>query len=211
LLAGVRFVRDRPVVLGAISLDLFAVLFGGATALLPAFASTIFAVGPTGLGVLRSSAALGAAVVAGLISRRPLERHVGRTLLLCVAAFGAATIVFGLSKNFALSLAMLAIAGGTDMVSVVIRNGLVQLSTPDAMRGRVAAVENVFIGASNQFGDFESGTLAAFVGIVPAVVIGGAGTLLVIALWAILFPALRNADRFVELHGVGDELEKVSV
>jgi MFS family permease len=197
-LEGLRFIFSRNVLLGAISLDLFAVLFGGATALLPAFA-TMFAVGPTGLGMLRSSVAVGAALVAGSIARRPLRRHVGRTLFLTVAGFGAATIVFGISRNFVLSLAMLAIVGGTDMVSVVIRNGLVQLSTPDAMRGRVSAVENVFIGASNEFGDFESGTLAAFVGVEHAVVIGGVGTLVVIALWTLLFPQLRSADRFVEL------------
>jgi MFS family permease len=201
-LDGLHFIFAHKIVLAAISLDLFAVLFGGATALLPAFATTIFHMGPTGLGVLRSSPAVGAAVVAALIARRPLGRNVGRTLLIAVTGFGIATIVFGLSKNFALSIAMLVIVGATDMVSVVIRNGLVQLSTPDAMRGRVSAVENVFIGASNEFGDFESGTLAAFVGIVPAVVAGGIGTLLVIGLWAIFFPALRNADRFIDLPAV---------
>jgi len=196
---GLRFIFSSKVVLAAISLDLFAVIFGGATALLPAFATTIFAAGPTGLGALRSAPAVGGALVAALIARRPLRRHVGRTLLLTVSGFGAATIAFGLSKNFALSLAMLALVGGTDMVSVVIRNGLVQLSTPSGMRGRVSAVENVFIGASNEFGDFESGTLAQFIGIVPAVIAGGVGTLVVIGLWALLFPALRHADRFVEL------------
>jgi MFS family permease len=200
---GLRFIWSRKVVLAAISLDLFAVLFGGATALLPAFADGIFHVGPTGLGFLRSAPAVGAALVAALIARRPLQRHVGRALLVAVAGFGAATIAFGLSRNFAFSLAMLAIVGGTDMISVVVRNGLVQLGTPDAMRGRVNAVENVFIGASNELGEFESGTLAGFIGVVPAVVAGGIGTIVVIALWALLFPALRTADRFTRSEATG--------
>jgi MFS family permease len=197
-LHGLHFIRSRPVILGAISLDLFAVLFGGATALLPAFADGIFHAGPQGLGALRSAPAVGAALVAAAIARRPLQRHVGPTLLTTVAAFGLAIIAFGLSRSFVLSLAMLALAGGTDMVSVVIRNGLVQLSTPDEMRGRVNAVENVFIGASNELGEFESGMLAGFIGVVPAVVTGGIGTIVVIALWAALFPALRRADRFAQ-------------
>jgi MFS family permease len=141
---------------------------------------------------------VGAALVAAYLARRAPERHVGRLLLVSVAAFGVATIAFGLSRNIVLSLALLAVVGGTDMVSVVIRNGLVQLGTPDAMRGRVSAVENVFIGASNELGAFESGTLAAFVGVVPAVVIGGVGTLAVIGLWSALFPTLRRADRIVQ-------------
>ncbi|MBC5799987.1 MAG: MFS transporter [Candidatus Eremiobacteraeota bacterium] len=193
---GVRFIWSRPVVAGAISLDLFAVLFGGATALLPAFADGIFHAGPTGLGALRSAPAVGAALVAAVLARRPLRRHVGPTLLFAVSGFGLATIGFGISKNFVLTLVLLALVGGTDMVSVVIRNGLVQLGTPDAMRGRVNAVENVFIGASNELGEFESGTLANFIGVVPAVVAGGVGTLAVIALWGMFFPALRRADRF---------------
>lgn len=192
---GLRFIFSRPVVAGAISLDLFAVLFGGATALLPAFADGVFHVGPAGLGALRSAPAVGAALVAVLIVRRPLRRRVGPTLLVTVAGFGVATIAFGLSRNFALSLVLLAIAGGADMVSVVIRSGLVQLATPDAMRGRVNAVENVFIGASNELGEFESGTLAGFIGVVPAVVAGGIGTLAIIAFWSVAFPALRRADR----------------
>jgi hypothetical protein len=194
-LEGLRFVRANPIMAGAISLDLFAVLFGGATALLPAFADGIFHAGPSGLGALRSAPAVGAALVAAALSRRPLRRNVGRTLMLAVAGFGVATIAFGLSRSFVLSLLMLAIAGGTDMVSVVIRSSLVQLATPDAMRGRVNAVENVFIGASNELGAFESGTVAAFIGVVPSVVVGGVGTLAIIALWAIFFPALRRADR----------------
>ncbi len=206
---GLHFIWSRKVVLAAISLDLFAVLFGGATALLPAFADGIFHVGPTGLGALRSAPAVGAALVAALIARRPLQRRVGPALLCAVTGFGAATIAFGLSQNFVFSLAMLAIVGGTDMVSVVVRNGLVQLSTPDAMRGRVNAVENVFIGASNELGEFESGTLAGFIGVVPAVVAGGIGTIAVIALWALLFPDLRNADGFTrsEAMQIGDPAE----
>jgi MFS family permease len=192
---GLRFIRSQPVLAGAISLDLFAVLFGGATALLPAFADGIFHAGPQGLGALRSAPAAGAALVAAFLARKPLRRRVGATLLVAVAAFGVATIGFGLSRSFLLSLALLAIVGGTDMVSVVIRNGLVQLNTPDAMRGRVNAVEAVFIGASNELGAFESGTLAAALGVVPSVVLGGAATLAVIALWAAFFPALRDADR----------------
>lgn len=195
--AGLRFLRSQPVVAGAISLDLFAVLFGGATALLPAFADGIFHLGPTGLGLLRSAPAAGAAVVAAYFARYALRRRVGPLLLGSVAVFGLATIGFGLSRNVALSVALLALAGGTDMVSVVIRNGLVQLGTPDAMRGRVNAVENVFIGASNELGAFESGTLAALIGVVPSVVAGGVGTLIVIGLWSVLFPALRRADRLL--------------
>jgi len=195
---GLHFVRTRPVIAGALSLDLFAVLFGGATALLPAFADGIFGVGPAGLGAMRAAPAVGGALVAAFIARRPLERRVGGVLLIAVAGFGLATIAFGLSRDFRFSLVLLAIVGGTDMISVVIRSGLVQLATPDAMRGRVNAVENVFIGASNELGEFESGTLAAFVGVVPAVVLGGVGTLAIIALWGTFFPALRSADRFVE-------------
>jgi MFS family permease len=197
-LDGLRFLRSRPVVAGAISLDLFAVLFGGATALLPAFADGIFHAGPQGLGALRSAPAVGGAIVAALIARRPIRRRVGATLLAVVTGFGLATIAFGCSRNFWLSLMLLAIVGGTDMVSVVIRSNLVQLSTPDAMRGRVNAVENVFIGASNELGEFESGVLAGFVGVVPAVILGGVGTLAVIALWAVCFPTLRDADGFTE-------------
>jgi hypothetical protein len=196
-LDGLRYIRSQPVVLAAISLDLFAVLFGGATALLPAFADGIFHVGPQGLGALRSAPAVGAAVMAAAIARWPLSRRVGPALLATVTVFGLATIAFGLSHNFVLSLGMLALAGAADMVSVVIRSNLVQLATPNEMRGRVNAVENVFIGASNELGEFESGTLAGFIGIVPAVVAGGVGTIVVIALWAVFFPALRRADRFV--------------
>jgi MFS family permease len=195
-LGGLRFIRAQPVILAAISLDLFAVLFGGATALLPAYADTILRVGPLGLGFLRSAPAAGAAVMATYLARRPLRSNVGRTLLVAVTLFGLSTIAFGLSRDFALSLAALVIVGASDMISVVIRSGLVQLTTPDAMRGRVNAVENVFIGASNELGEFESGTLAAFIGTVPAVVVGGAGTLAVVALCSVVFPQLRRFDRF---------------
>ena len=192
---GVRFIFSRKIVLGAISLDLFAVLFGGATALLPVYATQILHVGAAGFGALRSAPAVGAALVAFFISRRPLHRRLGPLLLWCVAGFGVATIVFGISKNLGLSLVALALTGGFDVVSVVIRNLLVQLSTPDAMRGRVSAVENIFIGASNELGSFESGMLAAWIGTEAAVVVGGVGTLLVIGLWAAAFPALRTLDR----------------
>jgi MFS family permease len=192
-LEGIRFIRSQPVILGAISLDLFAVLFGGATALLPVYADTILHVGPIGFGLLRSAPAAGALVSASILGRVPPRTNVGRTLLIAVAGFGLATLIFGLSHWFWLSVAMLACAGAADMVSVVIRNGLVQLNTPDGMRGRVNAVENVFIGASNELGAFESGMLAALVGPIAAVVIGGAGSLAVAAAWFGLFPKLRNA------------------
>lgn len=194
-LEGVRFILNRPIILGAISLDLFAVLFGGVTAILPIYADTILRVGPVGLGLLRSAPAAGAALAALWFARRPPERRIGATLLTAVAAFGVATLVFALSRNIVLSLAMLALLGAADMVSVVIRVGLLRQNTPDAMRGRVNAAENVFIGASNELGAFESGALAALLGTVPSVVVGGLGTLLVVAAWAVLFPQLRTADR----------------
>ena len=195
---GVHFIFRKPVLLGAISLDLFAVLFGGATALLPVYADQILHVGPAGLGLLRSAPAAGAALVATALVRYPLERRIGPQLYIAVAGFGVATIVFGISRNFLLSLAALAATGAFDVISVVIRSALVQLDTPDAMRGRVSAVENVFIGASNELGAFESGTLAAFAGTEFAVVAGGVGTLLVIGLWTLFFPQLRRFDRFAE-------------
>lgn len=198
LLAGFAFIRSRPVILGAISLDLFAVLLGGATALLPIFARDILAVGPTGLGILRSMPAAGALTMAAWLAWRPLGRGVGRRMFQAVAVFGLATIAFGLSTSFLLSLACLFLLGAADMVSVVIRQTLVQAETPDAMRGRVSAVNAVFIGASNELGEFESGTVAALIGTVPCVVLGGAGTLLVAALWSRWFPALRERDRLVQ-------------
>jgi MFS family permease len=195
LLAGIRFIRSRPVVLGAISLDLFAVLLGGATALLPIYARDILEVGPWGLGLLRSMPALGAVGMALLLAHRPLARRTGRRMFQAVAVFGLATVGFGLSTSLTVSLGCLLVLGAADMVSVFIRQTLVQLETPDAMRGRVAAVNAVFIGASNELGEFESGTLAALVGAVPAVVVGGVGTLLVAGLWARWFPELRHRDR----------------
>ena len=196
LVSGITFVRSRPVVLGSISLDLFAVLFGGATALLPIYAGEILDVGPAGLGVMRAAPAVGAAVLAAALTVRPLRRHVGRWMFGGVAAFGIATIVFGISTSFALSLITLVVMGAGDMVSVYIRHLLVQLETPDQIRGRVSAVNSVFIGASNELGEFESGVTAAWWGIVPAVVIGGIATMGVAALWARLFPVLWRLDRF---------------
>jgi MFS family permease len=195
VLAGVRFIWTNRLLLGAVSLDLFAVLLGGATALLPLFAREILHVGPQGLGLLRSAPAVGALVVAGILSRRPLQHRVGRKLLAAVAAYGVCMVVFGLSTNFFLSLAVLAVSGGMDMVSVVVRQTLVQLATPDAMRGRVAAVNTLFIGASNQLGEFESGAVAALVGPVASVVLGGIGTVAVAALWVRLFKPLAQRDR----------------
>jgi MFS family permease len=195
LLAGIRYIRGHPVMLGAISLDLFAVLLGGATALLPIYAKDILHVGPTGLGMLRAAPGVGALVTSLWLARYPLRRRVGRSMYIAVAVFGVATAVFAVSTSFTLSLALLAILGAADMVSVVIRSSLVQLETPDAMRGRVSAVNSVFIGSSNQLGEFESGLTAAWFGVVPAVVIGGVGTLAVVLLWIRYFPALYNADR----------------
>ncbi len=195
LLTGLRFVFSQPTILGAISLDLFAVLFGGATALLPIYARDILHVGSWGLGLLRSAPAVGAAIVAFALAQRPLARSAGSRLFSCVALFGAATIIFAVSRSFALSLAALAVLGAADMVSVVVRQTLVQINTPDDKRGRVSAVNSIFIGASNQLGEFESGVTAAWLGAVPAAVLGGVGTLVVVALWAVLFPSLRLADR----------------
>lgn len=196
---GVRFVRARSVILGAISLDLFAVLLGGSVALLPVYARDILHVGPLGLGFLRSAPAIGAATVAALLGRKPLARHAGQVMFAAVAVFGVATIVFGLSTNFYLSMAALAILGAADMLSVFIRQSLIQFATPDAMRGRVSAVSGLFIGASNELGEFESGLTAAWFGTVPAVVIGGIGTLVVVATWMELFPPLRRVDRLVDV------------
>jgi MFS family permease len=194
VLAGFRYIGRQKVVLGSISLDLFAVLLGGAVALLPVYAREILKTGPWGLGLLRSSPAVGAAGMAVLLAHRPIKGRAGVTMLWCVAGFGVFTIVFGLSRNLFLSMAALLLVGAADMVSVVIRGTLVQLATPDEMRGRVNAVDMIFIGASNELGQFESGLTAAWVGTVPAVVLGGIGTLAVTALWAWGFPALRRAD-----------------
>jgi MFS family permease len=199
LLAGIRFIRRTPVMLGAITLDLFAVLFGGAVALLPLFARSILHTGPLGLGILRSAPAVGALVAGVIIARRPVVRHTGRTLLIVVAAFGIATIVFGLSKSLPLSIVALAIAGGVDMVSVNIRSNIAVVAAPNEVRGRVVAVETVFISASNELGAFESGVAASLLGAVPAVVIGGVVTIVLAAVWKWVFPELATIDRFDEL------------
>lgn len=195
LFAGVDFIRKRPDVLGVISLDLFAVLLGGATALLPIFAHDVLHTGPIGLGVLRSAPAVGALLMGFWLSHRALKRNVGMIMFMSVAGFGVATLVFALSSWMWLSLLALFALGGCDMVSMVIRGSLVQLDTPDEMRGRVNAVNSIFINTSNQLGEFESGMLAAWLGAVPAAAIGGIGTLVVVALWMKWFPNLRKRQR----------------
>ncbi len=195
MLAGLGFVWKRKVLLGAVSLDLFAVLLGGATALLPMFAKDILMVGPWGLGLLRGAPAVGALLMSGVLTRWPLRRRVGRTLLLSVALFGVCMVVFGLSTHFWLSMLMLAVSGGADTVSVVVRQTLVQLDTPDAMRGRVSAVNSVFIGASNQLGEFESGVTAQWWGPVGSVVVGGIGTIVIAVVWMRVFRRLAQRDR----------------
>ncbi len=192
--AGIAFIRNKPAILGAISLDLFAVLLGGATALLPVYAREILAVGPWGLGFLRSAPAAGALLMSLLLAHYPLQRRMGRSMFIAVILFGVATIVFGISTSFALSLAALAVLGSADVISVVIRQSLVQTKTPDEMRGRVNAVNSMFIGTSNQLGEFESGLTAAWFGVVPAVLIGGIGTIIVALIWIRLFPELAGVD-----------------
>ena len=194
LFAGVGFIRSRPVVLGAISLDLFAVLLGGATALLPIFARDILHTGPWGLGLLRAAPAVGALTMSFWLAHHALQRRVGTVMFASVAGFGVATLVFALSQSFGLSLAALFALGALDMVSMVIRSALVQLETTDSMRGRVSAVNAIFINTSNQLGEFESGMTAAWFGAVPSVLIGGLGTLVVVVLWMWWFPALRERD-----------------
>jgi MFS family permease len=205
LLAGTRLVRHTPVLLGAITLDLVAVLFGGAVALLPVFAKSILDTGPVGLGILRSAPAVGALVGGIWLTRRPIGRNAGRTLLAVVAVFGAAYVVFGLSRSFPLSVAALAVAGFADMFSMNIRSMTVALATPDPLRGRVNAVEMVFISASNELGAFESGVAAALLGAAPAVVLGGLVTIGVAALWGRLFPDLLHIDRLEQLRPSADE------
>ncbi|MBB6096524.1 MFS family permease [Povalibacter uvarum] len=195
LLSGLRFVKSKPIVLGAISLDLFAVLFGGATALLPVYAHDILHTSSAGLGLLRTAPAVGAMICALALAAKPLSRHVGAWMFGGVTVFGIATIVFGLSTNLAVSMVALTLLGAGDMVSVYLRHLLVQLETPDAIRGRVSAVNAVFVGASNELGEFESGVTAAWFGTVRAVVVGGAATLIVAAVWSRLFPELRSMDR----------------
>jgi Transmembrane secretion effector len=202
VLGGVRLVRRTPVLLGAISLDLFAVLFGGAVALLPVFAKDVLEVGPAGLGVLRAAPAAGALCAAAVLARRPVHRRAGGTLLTVVALYGVTIVVFGLSETMWLSLLALAAGGAVDMVSVVLRQTILPLVTPNELRGRVNAVEMVFISASNELGAFESGVAAALVGAVPAVVLGGVLTIGVALTWAQLFPDLRHVDRLDELRPV---------
>ena len=206
--AGFRYVWRNKLILGTTSLDLFAVLLGGAVALLPVFAREILNAGPRGLGLLRASPAIGTGLMALVLANVPLGRRAGAKMLGCVAIFGTATVLFGLSRNLYLSMFARAVAGAADMVSMVVRSTLVQLATPDEMRGRVSAINVLFIGASNEFGQFESGVTAQWMGAVPAVIFGGVGTLLVVALWSVFFPALRRVDRLTqESLAIADEQE----
>jgi MFS family permease len=193
--AGFAFMHRSPVVFGVISLDLFVVLLGGVTALLPVFARDVFAAGPWALGLLRAAPGIGALAMALALTRWPIERHAGRIMFAAVAGFGLSTLVFALSDDFVIALAALAVLGASDMVSVVIRMTLVQLGTPDEVRGRVTAVNGLFIGASNQLGEFRAGAMASWIGAVPAVLVGGIGTLIITLLWRLLFPELWRADR----------------
>ncbi len=205
ILAGLHFIWREKLVLGAISLDLFAVLLGGAVALLPVYAREILHTGPWGLGLLRTAPGVGAALMAVALAHRPLRGRAGPTLLWSVAGFGICTILFGISTSLVLSLLSLIFLGASDMISVIIRATLVQLRTPDEMRGRVTAVDMVFIGASNELGQFESGLTAQWVGTVPAVLLGGVGTLIVIALWAWRFPELRRAGELSAMKSVSED------
>ena len=210
MLAGLRYVMSTRLLLGSISLDLFAVLLGGAVSLLPIFASDILHRGAHALGLLRAMPSLGALVVSLGLSVFPIKRDAGKTMLACVAGFGAATVVFGLSRSLWLSCVALVITGATDMVSVVVRSSILQLATPSEMRGRVSSVNWLFLGASNEFGEFESGLTAHWFGAVRAVVLGGVGSMLVTGLWSVFFPALRRADRLVaeDLSAVEKELSR---
>ncbi|MBB2155386.1 MFS transporter [Gluconacetobacter diazotrophicus] len=199
VLGGLHFIRAQPEMLGAISLDLFAVLLGGATAMLPLYANDILHAGPLGLGLLRTAPGLGALLCATAFARWPLNRRAGHAMFAAVAVFGLATIVFGLSRSLPVSILALAVLGGADVISVVVRGALVQLRTPDEMRGRVSAVNMLFIGSSNQLGEFESGMLASLIGPVEAVVLGGIGTIVVTLLWMRMFPALRRLDRLDDI------------
>jgi hypothetical protein len=194
--AGIGYLRRKPILAGAISLDLFAVLFGGATALLPIYARDILAAGPIGLGLLRSAPAAGALITSIVLSNHPVERHIGLKMFAVVAIYGVTTIAFALSTWFPLSLLMLAVLGASDALSVVIRFSLVQIETPDDKRGRVSAINYLFVGSSNTLGEFESGTVAAWLGPVSSVLIGGMGSLLIAGVWMLLFPDLRRIDRF---------------
>jgi MFS family permease len=193
--AGFAFMRRSPAILGVISLDLFAVLLGGVTALLPVFARDVFEAGPWALGLLRAAPGAGALAMALALTRWPIEGKAGKMMFAAVACFGLSTIVFALSGNFIVALVSLAVLGASDMVSVVIRMTLVQLGTPDEVRGRVTAVNGLFIGASNQLGEFRAGAMASLIGAVPAVLVGGVGTLIITAIWIKLFPELWRADK----------------
>ena len=199
VMGGIAFLRRQRPMLGAISLDLFAVLLGGATALLPVYADDILHAGPVALGLLRAGPAMGAVLMAVIMTRWPIRKNAGKIMFLSVAIFGLATIVFGVSRSIPLSILALMVLGAADVISVMVRGALIQLGTPDEMRGRVSAVNMLFIGSSNQLGEFESGMLAACVGAVPAVVIGGIGTLVVTGLWMRLFPGLRELDRLDDI------------
>jgi MFS family permease len=196
VLAGFEYIRSSRRLLGVITLDLFVVLLGGATALMPIYARDILSVGPIGLGLLRSAPAAGALITSIVLSRHPVERHIGRKMFAVVAIYGMATIMFAVSTSFPLSLLVLAMLGASDAVSIVIRFSLVQIETPDDKRGRVSAINYLFVGSSNTLGEFESGTVAAWLGAVPSVLIGGFGSLLIAAIWMLLFPDLRRIDRF---------------
>jgi MFS family permease len=199
VLAGLHYIMEKKIILGSISLDLFAVLLGGAIALLPVFAAEVLRTGPWGLGLLRASPAIGAGSMALLLAHRPFRSRAGVTMLWCVGGFGAFTVLFGISRSLVLSMIALMLVGSMDMVSVVVRSTLVQLATPDEMRGRVSAVEMIFIGASNEIGQFESGLTAQWFGAVPAVILGGVGTLIITALWAWNFPELRRVEKLSSL------------
>ena len=201
ILAGMHYVWREKLVLGSISLDLFAVLLGGAVALLPAYAREILKTGPWGLGLLRCAPAIGAGAMGLLLAYRPLRNRIGKKMLWCVAGFGVFTILFAISRSLVFSMLALVMVGATDMVSVVVRGILIQLATPDEMRGRVNAVDMIFIGASNELGAFESGLTAHWWGLVPAAAIGGVGAIVVTALWAWMFPELRNADELTSVEG----------
>nr|TFG51093.1 MAG: MFS transporter [Hyphomicrobiales bacterium] len=196
---GIKFMWNRQIIFGAITLDLFAVLVGGAVALLPVYARDILEVGPSGLGLLRSAPAFGAAIIGLFLARWPLDRYAGNCMFGFVAIFGVATIAFGLSSNFYLSMAALAVVGCADMFSIYIRHSLIQLATPDHMRGRVGSVNSLFISASNELGQFRAGLMAGWIGTVPAVIFGGVGALVIVGAFMFLFPALRKIDRFSDV------------
>jgi len=210
-LEGLRFVRHHRVLLGAIGLDLFAVLFGGAVALLPAIAEDRLGVGNVGYGWLRAAPGIGGALLTAVMAIRPVRRRIGRALFIAVAVFGVATIVFGSTRSYAVAFVALLVLSGADAISVFIRATLVPLATPDRMRGRVMAVENVFIGASNELGAFESGVAAQLIGVGPAVTVGGVLTLGVVAVWTVVFRPLREIDRFDDVHAVASRAADVTV